>query len=76
MKAVADTLAVARSKLIERVTRPVKSRDRKARDEELLALIRRMVDGPPDLRLPAHQAAGEPATQGRRKANDQLPSGC
>jgi hypothetical protein len=40
MKAVADTLAVARSNLIERVTRPAKSRGpyRRAGDEELLAL--------------------------------------
>ena len=41
MKAVADTLAVARSNLIERVSRRVKSRRpyRKAGDDELLALI-------------------------------------
>ena len=46
MKAVADTLAVARSNLIERVSRRAKSRRpyRKARDDELLALIRRLVD--------------------------------
>jgi putative transposase len=44
MKAVADTLAVARSNLIER--RRAKSRRpyRKAGDDELLALIRRLVD--------------------------------
>ena len=43
MKAVADTLAVARSNLIERVSRRAKSRRpyRKAGDNELLALIRR-----------------------------------
>ena len=41
MKAVADTLAVARSNLIERVSRRAKSRRpyRKAGDDELLALI-------------------------------------
>lgn len=46
MKAVADTLAVARSNLIERVSRRAKSRRpyRKAGDNELLALIRRLVD--------------------------------
>ena len=46
MKAVADTLAVARSNLIERVSRRAKSRRpyRKAGDDELLALIRRLVD--------------------------------
>ena len=39
MKAVADTLAVARSNLIERVSRRAKSRRpyRKAGDDELLA---------------------------------------
>ena len=46
MKAVADTLAVARSNLIELVSRRAKSRRpyRKAGDNELLALIRRLVD--------------------------------
>ena len=45
MKAVADTLAVARSNL-ERVSRRAKSSRpyRKAGDNELLALIRRLVD--------------------------------
>ena len=45
MKAVADTLAVARSNLIERVSRRAKSRRpyRKAGDNELLALIRRRI---------------------------------
>ena len=49
MKAVADTLAVARSNLIERVSRRAKSRRpyRKAGDDELLALIRRLVDERP-----------------------------
>ena len=49
MKAVADTLAVARSNLIERVSRRAKSRRpyRKAGDNELLALIRRLVDERP-----------------------------
>ena len=49
MKAVADTLAVARSNLIERVSRRGKSRRpyRKAGDDELLALIRRLVDERP-----------------------------
>ena len=48
MKAVADTLAVARSNLIERVSRRAKSRRpyRKAGDNELLALIRRLVAAP------------------------------
>ena len=46
MKAVADTLAFARSNLIELVSRRAKSRRpyRKAGDNELLALIRRLVD--------------------------------
>ena len=49
MKAVADTLAVARSNLIERVSRRAKSRRpyRKAGNDELLALIRRLVDERP-----------------------------
>jgi len=49
MKAVADTLAVARSSLIERVARPAKPRRcyRKAGDEPLLVLIRRLVDERP-----------------------------
>ena len=46
MKAVADTLAVARSNLIERGSRRAKLRRlyRKADDGELLALIRRLLD--------------------------------
>ena len=44
MKAVADTLAVARSNLVERVARPTKPHRayRKAADEPLLVLIRRL----------------------------------
>ena len=49
MKAVADTIAVACSNLIERVARPAKPRRcyRKAGDEPLLLLIRRLVDERP-----------------------------
>jgi putative transposase len=49
MKAVADTLVVARSNLIERVTRSGKPRGpyRKAGDGLLLGLIRRLVDERP-----------------------------
>ena len=49
MKAVAYTLAVARSNLVERMARPTKPRRsyRKAADEPLLVLIRRLVDGRP-----------------------------
>jgi putative transposase len=49
MKAVAETLAVARSNLIERVSRRAKSRRpyRKAGDDELLVLIRRLVEERP-----------------------------
>jgi putative transposase len=49
MKAVADTLVVARSNLIERVTRSTKPRGpyRKAGDGLLLGLIRRLVDERP-----------------------------
>ena len=66
MKAVADTLAVARSNLVERVARPTKPHRAygKAADEPLLVLIRRLVHGPPDLRIPAHHALGEPAAKG------------
>jgi hypothetical protein len=68
MKAVADTLAVARSNLIERVSRRAKSRRpyRKAGDNELLALIRRLVDERP--RVSAYPAPHKPAAKGQRKA--------
>ena len=76
MKAVADTLAVARSNLIERMTRPAKPRGRyrRAGDEELLALIRRLVDRRPTYgyrritRLVNRQqkAEGKPAINAKR----------
>ena len=76
MKAVADTLAVARSNLIERVSRRAKSRRpyRKAGDNELLALIRRLVDARPTYgyrrirRLINRQrkADGKPPVNGKR----------
>ncbi|MGA8625585.1 MAG: IS3 family transposase [Pseudolabrys sp.] len=76
MKAVADTLAVARSNLIERVNRRAKSRRpyRKAGDDELLALIRRLVDERPTYgyrrirRLINRQrkANGKPPVNGKR----------
>jgi len=76
MKAIADTLAVARSNLIERMIRPAKPRGRyrRAGDEELLALIRRLVDGRPTYgyrrvtRLVNRQqkAEGKPAINGKR----------
>jgi len=49
MKAVADTLAVARSNLIERASRAAKPRRRyrKAGDEPLLALIRWLAEERP-----------------------------
>ena len=49
MKAVADTFAVARSNLIERVSHRANSRRpyRKAGDDALLALIRQLVDERP-----------------------------
>jgi transposase InsO family protein len=79
MKAVADTLAVARSNLIERVSRRAKSRRpyRKAGDDELLALIRRLVDERPTYgyrrirRLINRQrkANGKPPVNGKRAAD-------
>ena len=76
MKAIADTLAVARSNLIERMIRPAKPRGRyrRAGDEELLALIRRLVDGRPTYgyrrvtRLVNRQqkAEGKPAINSKR----------
>ena len=76
MKAVADTLAVARSNLIERVSRRAKWRRpyRKAGDDELLALIRRLVDERPTYgyrrirRLINRQrkANGKPPVNGKR----------
>jgi hypothetical protein len=49
MKAVADTIGVARSHLYERVHRPSSPRNsyRKPDDDELLPLIRRLVDERP-----------------------------
>ena len=49
MKTIADVLGVARSHLHERVHRPTAPRShyRKAADEELLPLIRRVVDERP-----------------------------
>ena len=76
MKAVADTLAVARSNLVERVSRRAESRRpyRKAGDDELLALIRRLVDERPTYgyrrirRLINRQreADGKPPVNGKR----------
>ena len=76
MKAVADTLAVARSNLIERMSRRAKSRRpyRKAGDDELLALIHRLVDERPTYgyrrirRLINRQrkADGKPPVNGKR----------
>src|SRR3974390_1835774 len=76
MKAVADTLAVARATLVERVSRRAKSRRpyRKAGDDELLALIRRLVDERPTYgyrrirRLINRQrkANGKPPVNGKR----------
>ena len=76
MKAVADTLAVARSNLVERVARPTKPRRayRKAADEPLLVLIRRLVDERPTYgyrritRLVNRQqkAEGKPAINAKR----------
>ncbi len=73
MKAVADTLAVARSNLIERASRAAKPRRRyrKAGDEPLLALIRWLADERPTYGVPAHDATGEPAAKGRRQAQYQ-----
>ena len=71
-----DTLAVARSNLIERMSRRAKSRRpyRKAGDDELLALIRRLVDERPSYgyrrirRLINRQrkADGKPPVNGKR----------
>jgi hypothetical protein len=76
MKAVADTLAVARSSLIEQVSRFALShkRYRRAGDDELLALIRRLVDERPTYgyrrtrRLINRQrkADGKPPVNGKR----------
>ena len=76
MKAVADTLAVARSNLIEHVSRRAKWRRpyRKAGDDELFALIRRLVDERPTYgyrrirRLINRQrkANGKPPVNGKR----------
>jgi hypothetical protein len=72
MKAVADTLAVARSSLIERVSRRAKSQRpyRKAGDDEQCA------DPPaggraPNLRVSAYPAPHKSAAKGRWKAASQ-----
>jgi transposase InsO family protein len=76
MKAVAETLAVARSNLVERVARPTKPHRayRKAADEPVLVLIRRLVDERPTYgyrritRLVNRQqkAEGKPAINAKR----------
>ena len=49
MKAIADTIGIARSNLLERMSRPAKPRGpyRKPADEVLLPVIRRLVDARP-----------------------------
>ena len=78
MKAVADTLAVARSNLIELVSRRAKSRRpyRTAGDNELLALIRRLVDERPTYGYRRIRRLIKPAAKGQRKAASQWQSVC
>ena len=73
MKAVADTLAVARSNLIERVARPAKPRRcyRKAGDESLLVLIRRFVDERPTYGYRRITRLVNRQQKAERQANDQ-----
>ena len=73
MKAVADTLAVARSNLIERVSRRVKSRRpyRKAGDDELFGADPPVGGRAPKLRVSAYPAPHKPAAKGRRQAARQ-----
>src|ERR1700747_3897795 len=76
MKAVADTLAVARSNLVGRVARPTKPHRayRKAADEPVLVLIRRFVDERPTYgyrRIPRlvnrqQKAEGKPTINAKR----------
>jgi putative transposase len=76
VKAVAATLGVARSHLVEAARRPRRPRQpyRKAGDAELLPILRRLVDGRPTYgyrRLTAllnreRRARGEPAVNGKR----------
>jgi transposase InsO family protein len=76
MKAVADTLGVARSNLAARKARPARSRGsyRKPEDGALLPMLRGIVDARPTYgyrRVPALvnrllQAKGEPAVNGKR----------
>ena len=76
MKAVAEALAVARSNLIVRVSRPAKPRGpyRKPPDQPLLVLLRRLVDERPSYgyrRLTRlvnreRQAAGSPKVNAKR----------
>ena len=74
MKAVADTLVVARSNLIERVSRRAKSRRpyRNAGDDELLALIHRLVDERPTYgyrRIRRLKADGKPQSMASVQVN-------
>ena len=73
MKAVADTLAVARSNLIEHVSRRAKWRRpyRKAGDDELLALIRRLVDERPTYGYRRIRCLINRQRSGQRKAASQ-----
>ena len=73
MKAVADTLAVARSNLIERMSRRAKSRKpyRKAGDDELLALIHRLVDERPSYST-LGTAAPRPTSARRLRASSRI----
>lgn len=76
MKAVADTLNVSRSNLIERTARPAKPRGpyRKAADEDLLHALRQIVDDRPSYgyrRLTAllnrqHRSQAKPSVNAKR----------
>ncbi|MGE0653418.1 MAG: IS3 family transposase [Alphaproteobacteria bacterium] len=70
MKAVADTLGVARSHLHDRLRRPTAARGAygKAEDEVLLTSHSRTGRCPPDLRLSAHHGAAESPAGGGGQA--------
>ena len=76
MKAVADTLAVARSNLIERVIGPARLRGlyRKSADAPLLALIRRPTTSGRPMAIGGSPPC-QSAAKGRRKAEDQCQTG-
>ena len=71
MKAVADTLAVARSNLIERVSRRAESRRPQGRGRRAIGADPPAGGRAPNLRVSAYPAPHKPSAKGQRKAASQ-----